>query len=55
MDQWPVAEGRPEDELILLVAESSRALFRGMAYGALICLCFWIPLAIAVTLAIVLI
>ena len=55
LDPWPVAEGEPEGELILLLGECSPALFRGMAYGALICLCFWIPLAIAVVLTIVLV
>ena len=55
LELWPVADVEPEGELILLSSEPGGALFRGMAYGALICLCFWIPLAIAVVLTIVLV
>ena len=53
LDPWPVTEGEPEGELILLGVESSPALFRGIAYGVLICLCFWIPLAVAVAIILV--
>ena len=53
LDLWPVAEVEPEGELILLLGESSPALFRGIAYGVLICLCFWIPLAVAVAVILV--
>jgi hypothetical protein len=53
LDQWPVADGQPEDELILLVGESSRALSRGIINGVLICLCFWIPLAVALAIVLV--
>ena len=50
LDPWPVTEGEPEGELILLAGRVQPALFRGIAYGVLICMCFWIPLAVAVAI-----
>jgi len=53
LDVWPVADTEREDELTLPLSESSTALFRGVVYGGLICLCFWIALAVVVVVVLV--
>jgi hypothetical protein len=53
LDLRPHGEPEPDGGLLLLPGESSAAIFRGIAYGAVICLCFWIPLAIVVAIVLV--
>jgi hypothetical protein len=42
----PMEEGDPGQPIVLRT-ESGVTFFRGVIHGSLICLCFWIPLAVA--------
>ena len=40
-------EAAPPREAIVVKTESGLSFFRGVVHGTLICLCFWVPLAVA--------